>query len=60
MLRFVSPDSQGALFLCSSGSAVGLSELMTGTLIFTSIAQIPMQAESAVGCRSLAALKTLP
>lgn len=48
------------LFLfCSSGNAVGLLELMTGTLIFTSIVQIPMRVESAVVCHSLAVLKTL-
>lgn len=48
------------LFLfCFSGSAVGLLEPMTGTLIFTSIVQIPTQVESAVVCHSLAVLKTL-
>lgn len=46
-------------FFCSSGSAVELLELMTGTLIFTSIVPIPTQVESAVVCRSLAVLKTL-
>lgn len=46
-------------FFCSSGSAVGLLEPMTGTLTFTSIVQIPMRAGSAVVCHSLAVLKTL-
>lgn len=46
-------------FFCSSGSAVGLLEPMTGTLIFTSIVQIPTRVESAAVCRSLAVLKTL-
>lgn len=46
-------------FFCSSGNAVGLLELMTGTLIFTSIVQIPTRVESAVVCHSPAVLKTL-